>query len=281
MSPPAEKTNIFREWQAKLPFVSFSLNSPHCGKLSRNFFCAIYEIRGLKVFQKNPCHPYRRHGFFCFRKGAMSRTLLFITFIFFTSFFALENVVYAMHITEGILPPKWVFTWFAVSLPFVGIGTYHLKRRKKRVPSFLPMVGMLGAAVFVFSCFPIPVIALNGMATSHPCGTGMSAVLLGPFVSVLVAAIALLIQALFLAHGGLTTLGGNIFSMGILGSFSGYFAFKIAYRCGLPLFWCGFLAGMASDLLTYLGTALELGLLVVGKGGSFLNATAEIFFWCS
>jgi len=102
-------------------------------------------------------------------------------------------------------------------------------------------------------------------------------VLLGPFVSVLVAAIALLIQALFLAHGGLTTLGGNIFSMGILGSFSGYFAFKIAQRCRLSLFWCGFLAGMVSDLFTYLGTSIELGLLVIGKGGSFMKATAEIF----
>ncbi len=207
----------------------------------------------------------------------MPKAILLVIPVFFMSFFAVENVAYAMHITEGILPPTWVFIWFAVSLPFVGIGTYHVKQKKRKIPGYLPLVGMLGAAVFVFSCFPIPVIALNGMATSHPCGTGMSAVLLGPFVSVLVAAIALLIQALFLAHGGLTTLGGNIFSMGILGSFSGYFAFKVAQRCRLPLFWSGFLAGMVSDLFTYLGTSIELGLLVIEKGGSFFKATAEIF----
>ena len=153
----------------------------------------------------------------------MSRAVTVFTIIFFLVFISSENAVYAMHITEGILPPKWVITWFAVAMPFVGIGIYHVKRKKRQMPVYLPLVGTIGAAVFVFSCFPIPVIALNGMATSHPCGTGMSAVLLGPFVSVLVAAIALLIQALFLAHGGLTTLGGNIFSMGILGSFSGYF----------------------------------------------------------
>jgi len=175
------------------------------------------------------------------------------------------------------LPPQWIFTWFAVSMPFVGIGIHQVKRKKRMMPNYLPLVGMLGAAVFVFSCFPVPVIALNGMATSHPCGTGMSAILLGPFVSVFVAAIALLIQALFLAHGGLTTLGGNIFSMGILGSFSGYFVFRIAQRCRLTLFWCGFLAGVVSDLFTYLGTSIELGLLVVNKGGSFFKAAAEIF----
>ncbi|MCF6157995.1 MAG: energy-coupling factor ABC transporter permease [wastewater metagenome] len=182
-----------------------------------------------------------------------------------------------MHITEGILPLQWVFTWFGVSAPFVGIGIYHIKRKKKMIPGYLPLVGMLGAAVFVFSCFPIPVIALNGMATSHPCGTGISALLLGPFVSVVIAAVALLIQALFLAHGGLTTLGGNVFSMGILGSFSGYFIFKLAQRCNVSLFWCGFLAGVASDLFTYLGTSIELGLLVIGKGDSFFRASAEIF----
>lgn len=198
-------------------------------------------------------------------------------FIFLLLIFGTSGSLYAMHITEGILPPKWVGIWFAFSIPFVGVGIYSVKQKKKASPSYVPMVGMLGAAVFVFSCFPIPVIALNGMATSHPCGTGLSAVLLGPFVSVVVAAIALLIQALFLAHGGLTTLGGNIFSMGILGSFSGYFVFKIAQRFGLSLFWCGFFAGMISDIFTYLGTSIELGLLVISKGDSFFKATFEIF----
>ncbi len=205
------------------------------------------------------------------------RLYALICFVFLLMFFVPASPLYAMHITEGILPPQWVGIWFGVSMPFVGIGIYNVKQKKKITPSYVPLVGMLGAAVFVFSCFPIPVIALNGMATSHPCGTGLSAILLGPFVSVLVAAIALLIQALFLAHGGLTTLGGNIFSMGILGSFSGYFIFRLAQKSGLKLFWCGFLAGVVSDLFTYLGTSIELGFLVIGKEGSFLKATAEIF----
>ena len=174
----------------------------------------------------------------------------------------LPHVAHAMHITEGILPPKWAIFWFILITPFVAIGILNLKRKKKNIPGFLPLVGLVGAAVFVFSCFPIPVVGLNGMATAHPAGTGMSAVLLGPFVSVVIAGIALFIQALFLAHGGLTTLGVNIFSMGVLGSFSGYFAFRIGQRMGFKLFWCGFLAGVISDLFTYMGTSIGLGLLV-------------------
>src|SRR5574337_1838068 len=90
-------------------------------------------------------YPARTPTVFLFRKGTMPRALGLITLIFFMSFFALENVVYAMHITEGILPPRWVLTWFAVSMPFVGIGIYHVKRKKRISPSYLPLVGMLGA----------------------------------------------------------------------------------------------------------------------------------------
>lgn len=189
----------------------------------------------------------------------------------------LPRAVYAMHITEGILPPKWAVLWFIVAAPFVAIGIYKLKNRRKSIPGYMLLVAMIGAAVFVFSCIPVPVVALGGMATAHPAGTGMSAIFLGPFVSVPVAGIALLIQALFLAHGGLTTLGGNIFSMGILGSFSGYFAFWSAKKLGLSPFWWGFFAGIVSDIFTYLGTSIELGLLVVGKGDSFFKAAGEIF----
>jgi cobalt/nickel transport system permease protein len=184
------------------------------------------------------------------------------------SIIMIPDFAFGMHITEGILPPKWAIFWVILVMPFIVIGTLKLKKNKREVPGFLPLVGLVGAAVFVFSCFPIPVVGLNGMATAHPAGTGMSAMLLGPFVSVVIAGIALFIQALFLAHGGLTTLGVNIFSMGVLGSFSGYFAFRLAQRMGLKLFWCGFAAGVVSDIFTYIGTSIGLGLLVFEGGES-------------
>lgn len=195
----------------------------------------------------------------------MKRITLFS--IIFISILIIPNLAFGMHITEGILPPKWAIFWFILIMPFVVIGILKLKKKKRDVPGFLPLVGIVGAAVFVFSCFPIPVVGLNGMATAHPAGTGMSAMLLGPFVSVVIAGIALFIQALFLAHGGLTTLGVNIFSMGILGSFSGYFAFRLAQRMGFKLFWCGFVAGIVSDLFTYMGTSIGLGLFGIRRGG--------------
>lgn len=168
----------------------------------------------------------------------------------------------AMHISEGILPPGWALLWFLLVAPFVGWGVVQIQRRKAIDPAYIPLLGIFGAAVFVFSCFPIPVPVAG--STAHPAGTGMSAIFLGPSASVVVAFLSLLLQALFLAHGGLTTLGGNTFSMGVLGSFGGFAAFKLGRLLGLNLFWCGFLAGMSADLLTYLGTAGEMALALHG-----------------
>lgn len=48
-------------------------------------------------------------------------------------------------------------------------------------------------------------------------GTGLGAILFGPASVSVLGVIVLLFQALLLAHGGLTTLGANTFSMAIAG----------------------------------------------------------------
>lgn len=180
----------------------------------------------------------------------------------------------AMHISEGVLPPGWAALWFVVAAPFVFWGIRQINRRKDIDPSYIPLLGIFGAAVFVFSCFPIPVPVAG--STAHPAGTGMSAIFLGPFASVVVAFISLLLQALFLAHGGLTTLGGNIVSMGIIGSFAGYGAFRTGRLLRFNLFWCGFAAGVAADLLTYLSTSFEMAIALHGDQ-SFWSVLGQIY----
>jgi cobalt/nickel transport system permease protein len=186
----------------------------------------------------------------------------------------LPAAAHAMHISEGILPPLWALFWFAVAAPFVAWGVWQINGCKALDPSYIPLIGIFGAAVFVFSCFPIPVPVAG--STAHPAGTGMSAIFLGPAASVVVAFISLLLQALFLAHGGLTTLGGNTFSMGVVGSFAGFGAFRLGRALRLPLFWCGFLAGWAADLLTYLSTSFEMALALHGDH-PFLSVLGQIY----
>ena len=192
-----------------------------------------------------------------------------ITFILLFS----ASPAHAMHIAEGLLPVGWAAAWFAVAVPFLYLGLKRLNELAKDDLSFKPLVGLLAAVVFIISCMPIPVPTAG--TCSHPCGTGIAAILLGPLVSVIISAVALLIQALFLAHGGLSTLGADIVSMGVVGSFTGYFVFRLVRLLRGSLAVAAFAAGLLTDWATYLATSVELAAGIRGEA-AFLPLVARI-----
>lgn len=176
----------------------------------------------------------------------------------------LPGRAYGMHISEGILPPGWAGFWFLVAAPFLVLGMRDLRIRAGRAPHFKTLVGLVGAGVFVVSCMPIPVPTAG--TCSHPCGTGLAAILIGPGQAVIVTSVALLLQALFLAHGGLSTLGANIVSMGVVGGYLGYGAFLLARKVRAPWPVAAFLAGLLSDWGTYAATSFSLSAALAGGG---------------
>lgn len=187
----------------------------------------------------------------------MSLTLMIILLLTMVS----ASPAHAMHIPDGILPLPWVLAWFAVAAPFVAYGIKRLNDLSREDLSFKPLVGLLAAVVFIISCMPIP---LPTGTSSHPCGTGIAAILVGPFISVIIATVAVLIQSLFLSHGGLSALGAHIVSMGIAGSFAAWFVFKGLRRFRLSIAVAAFAAGVAADWMTYLMTSVELALGIRG-----------------
>lgn len=197
----------------------------------------------------------------------MRRMISILVLITFGYLFVFTRTAWAMHISEGILPLKWAALWYMVAVPFLIKGIFDIKRKSRMTPSFKPLLGMMGAVVFIISCMPVPVPTAG--TCSHPCGTGISAILLGPIVSIFVSSIALLFQALFLAHGGLTTWGADIVSMGIAGSFAGYATFKLFQKFKAPLFLCGFMAGLLADWATYATTSFELASALHGSKSLF------------
>ena len=168
-----------------------------------------------------------------------------------TVFVLIPKDAFAMHIAEGILPASWAMLWYVVAAPFFFYGIWKLKKTSIDDMAFKPLAGLLAAVVFIISAMPVPVPVAGSV--SHPCGTGLTAVLLGPGISVVIAAAALLMQALFMAHGGLSTLGGNVFSMGVVGAGCGYIAFRALRSFGLLP--AAFAAGVVADWTTYLATA--------------------------
>lgn len=182
-----------------------------------------------------------------------------------------------MHIMEGFLPHPWWEIWFALSLPVVAYGIFRMNKMIKENREILPLLAVSGAFVFVLSSLKLP--SFTG-SCSHPTGTGLSTILFGPWITSVMSIIVLIYQALFLAHGGLTTLGANTFSMGIAGPIAGYLIYKGAMKSGLNLYVAVFLTAMFADLATYLVTSIQLALAFPAASGGVLasfEAFAAIF----
>jgi len=173
-----------------------------------------------------------------------------------------------MHISDGILTPMWCLVWLALSVPFIAVGIWRIKRRVEDNPAYMPLLAMMGAAVFIISVWHIPVPVTG--SCSHPTGTVMAAILVGPFATVVLSAIALFFQT-FLGHGGITTLGANTMSMGIVGTFSGYLLFLLLRRVNTPLWLAAGIGGFVGDIACYIAAALELALS--------LNPGSVFFHW--
>ena len=179
-----------------------------------------------------------------------------------------------MHISEGILPLTVAGVSTAAALPFVAKGVADIRKRVATEPATKPLVGLVAAAVFVVSALPIPV-PLAG-TTAHPTGIAIAAVILGPWAAATITGVVLGLQALFMAHGGLSSWGANTFNMGVLGAFSAYAAYRLVRASGLPL-WLGLgLAGALGDLVTYLGTAVTMAVALAGEQS--LVAVAGLIF---
>jgi cobalt/nickel transport system permease protein len=175
---------------------------------------------------------------------------------------AVPRPAHAMHLADGILPLGWAALWSVVAAAGVAVGLVRLRQRVSDDRRVRPLVALVAALVFVLSCMPIPVPLVG--TCSHPCGTGIAALLVGPWLTILVTVAALLLQALFLAHGGFTTLGADVVSMGIAGAFAGWGAFHALRRAGAPLGAAAFAAGLLSDWATYAVTSLELAAALHG-----------------
>ena len=78
-----------------------------------------------------------------------------------------------------------------------------------------------------------------------------------------------------LAHGGLTTLGANVFSMAIVGSYVAYGLYRLGCRLGLPVWLSVFVAAALSDLATYITTSIQLAWAFPDPVSGFIGSTLK------
>lgn len=180
--------------------------------------------------------------------------------------------VNAMHIMEGYLPPSYCIAWGILCLPFLAAGFFSIQNKLKANPRAITLLAMSGAFIFVISSLKIP--SVTG-SCSHMTGTGLGAILFGPAAVSILGIIVLLFQAILLAHGGLTTLGANTFSMAVAGTLLTYGIYWLCKKGKVNRKVSIFLAACLGDLFTYCMTSVQLALAYPSEQGGVVLSAAK------
>ncbi|MBD2079853.1 cobalt transporter CbiM [Leptolyngbya sp. FACHB-17] len=127
----------------------------------------------------------------------------------------------ALHIPDGFLNlPVTLLTWvFAIALIAISLNRVQAEYQDRVVP----LMGVCAAFIFAAQMinFPIP-----GGTSGHLLGGTLAGVLLGPWAGSLVMTVVFIVQSLLFQDGGITALGANIFNMGLIGTFGGYYLYR-------------------------------------------------------
>ena len=128
-----------------------------------------------------------------------------------------------MHVPDGFLDAPTSLATGAVAVAAVGVALR--KARAELDDRTAPMAGLVAAFVFAAQMINFPV----GAGTSgHLMGGALAAVLVGPWTAVVCIAVVLLVQALFMADGGITALGTNVTLIGLVTVLVGWLVFRAA-----------------------------------------------------
>jgi cobalt/nickel transport system permease protein len=126
-----------------------------------------------------------------------------------------------MHLPDGLLNPAIIIVLWIIVIAFMILGYFKLGRlfEKEDSEKLIPYIGVLAAVIFAFQFvnYPVP-----GGTSGHLIGGTLIAVILGPWASVIILFLVLVVQSLF-GDGGILALGANTFNMGIIGGIVGFY----------------------------------------------------------
>lgn len=202
----------------------------------------------------------------------------------------------AMHIPDGFLNlPVIAVTWLlAIALIAISLNQVQAKYQEKAVP----LMGVCAAFIFAAQMinFPIP-----GGTSGHLLGGTLAGALLGPWAGALVMTVVFIVQAVMFQDGGLTVLGANIFNMGLIGTFCGYYLYRtIRFAIGrdklsgmvigvavaawssvvIASILCAIQLAISGTVpLTVALTAMAIWHVIIGIGEALITVVALTFIW--
>ncbi|WP_424356434.1 energy-coupling factor ABC transporter permease [Methanobacterium sp. MBAC-LM] len=128
-----------------------------------------------------------------------------------------------MHLPDGLIPLWQAAIYWILTIIIMAVYIFKLSRTEEKEKKIVA-TAIFAAATFVASSLSIP----------SPFGVPMHffliplvVILLGPLSGVAVEFLCLIVQFFFLGMGGITSLGANTMTMGIVLSFSTYLFYKL------------------------------------------------------
>lgn len=163
-----------------------------------------------------------------------------------------------MHLAEGTLPLGHALLLGVAALPLLGWSLRGALKDATAEDSSRILVAGATSLLFAATLLPIPVPVVG--ATSHICLTPLLALLLGLRRVIWPTFFVLSLQALFFAHGGVTTLGANLLTLGVVGPITALAVWRVGRGIGLnPIVVVG-VACALGDLAVYLADAVLLAI---------------------
>jgi cobalt/nickel transport system permease protein len=166
-----------------------------------------------------------------------------------------------VHIPDGFLDFTVCAATYAGAILFWALS--FRKAKASLTDKQIPLMATLTAVFFAAQMMNYPII---GGTTAHLLGGPAVALTLGPYAGTISMTIILVIQALFFGDGGITTLGANVWNMGVVGVFIPYavcLASVKIWRSSKALFAGAFAGAFLGDVLAAIFAGLELGLSTI------------------
>lgn len=132
--------------------------------------------------------------------------------------------VYSLHLPDGLIPLWQSIAYWVLTLIFIAIYSFKLSRHEEK-EGLIVKTAILAAATVVVSSLSIP--SPFGVPI-HFFLIPLVAILIGPLSGVVVEFLCLIAQFFMLGMGGITSLGANTVTIGVVLSFSTYIFYRLA-----------------------------------------------------
>ncbi|NHA15587.1 energy-coupling factor ABC transporter permease [Thioalkalivibrio sp. XN279] len=127
-----------------------------------------------------------------------------------------------MHIPDGLISPQTYLPALALAAPLWVVAARRLRARMG--DEMLPRLAVFTALAFLLSTLMLP---LPGGTSGHIVGVGLLALVFGPWIASLAYTLVLVLQAVVVGAGGITSLPVNALALGFVAAWTTWAGYRL------------------------------------------------------